>query len=80
MVVNVADSPSEVTQVEIGEYDGEGTTDVPVSGLETIYVGSQVCPVCGTIMNPLQVMYGSGVCPDCQNKAHDAHIRGRMVG
>ena len=78
-MVTVADSPSEVTQAEIGMVDGAGTTDVPVSGMETVYVGSQVCPGCGTLMTPLEVMFGAGLCPKCQNAAHNDHIQRRMV-
>ncbi len=46
---------------------------------ETVYNGSEVCPGCGCLMTPLQVLFGTGLCPRCQNKAYNEHIQRRMV-
>lgn len=46
---------------------------------QTIYNGTQPCGGCGTLMSPLVVLFGTGLCPVCQNKAHRAHIERRMA-
>lgn len=46
---------------------------------QTIYVGSQPCAGCGVVMSPLVVLFGSGLCPVCQNRAYQQQIDRRMA-
>lgn len=71
---------STVEQVEEGIESGvvpEAVAAAPIN--QTVYVGSALCPGCGTLMSPLVVLYGTGLCPVCQNRAHQAQIDRRMV-
>lgn len=77
--VVATNSQSEVVQQELGAQDGLGLSDIPTSGMETIYMGSQLCPSCGKILNPVQVLWGSGLCPDCQARKNAALVKDRMV-
>jgi ribosomal protein S27AE len=46
---------------------------------ETIYEGSRMCPKCGHIMTPLEVMYAGGaLCPNCRNARYEKHAKGFM--
>ena len=71
-------SPSSSVQLVLGSSDGDGMTEVPLSGIETIYNSTQVCPGCGQLMNPLQVIYGNGVCPNCQSRKNAQAVKARM--
>lgn len=78
-LVRATYSPSSVDQHALGSMDGEGVSPIPTSGLETVYAGSQTCPGCGQLMNPLQVIYGTGLCPDCQSRKNATVVKGRMT-
>lgn len=77
-LVRATYDPSTRTQVSLGAQDGDGENRIPTSGMETVYGGSEVCPGCGNLMNPLQVIYGYGMCPDCQSLKNAAHVKDRM--
>lgn len=77
-LVSATYSPSSRVQVSLGAQDGEGASQTPTSGMETLYSGSEVCPGCGSLMNPLQVIYGYGLCPTCQSRRNAAHVKDRM--
>jgi hypothetical protein len=77
--LGTTDSPSSTVQAGLGSQDGSGTSDIPTSGLETVYNGSQPCPGCGALMNPLQVLYGYGFCPTCQSRKNAAAVKGGMI-
>lgn len=70
--------PSTYTQLHLGGQDGDGDSAIPTSGMETVYGGSEQCPSCGNLMTPLQVIYGYGLCPECQSQKNAAHIKDRM--
>ena len=44
-----------------------------------LYSGSQPCPACGVIMNPVEFLYGKGLCPDCLDKRNYKRIEGRLA-
>ena len=70
--------PSTKAQVALGAGDGERIQEIPTSGMETIYGGSEMCPGCGRVMNPMQVIFGYGLCPDCQSLQNAARMKDRM--
>lgn len=71
---------STVEAVEEGIESGAAPEQVAAEPLnQTVYVGSQPCAGCGTLMTPLVVLFGTGLCPVCQNRAHQAHIDRRMI-
>lgn len=77
-LVRATYDPSSTTQVSLGAQDGDGEHKIPTSGMETHYNASEVCPGCGNLMTPLQVIYGYGLCPDCQSRANAQHVKDRM--
>ena len=77
--LGATDSPSSTVQADLGMADGSGSTDIPTSGMETVYNGSQPCPGCLDLMNPLQVLYGYGLCPRCQSRKNAAAVKGGMI-
>lgn len=77
-LVRATYSPSSVDQVTLGAGDGERLQEIPTSGMETIYGGSEMCPGCGGVMNPMQVIFGYGLCPDCQSRQNAARMKDRM--
>lgn len=47
----------------------------------TIYDGSRLCKKCGSVMDPLVVLYGDGkVCPTCRNMKYERARKGAMSG
>ena len=47
--------------------------------IETVYEGSQICPRCGNLLTPLEVLYTSlGLCPDCRNAKYEEHAKRGM--
>ena len=49
--------------------------------IETVYEGSQICPRCGNLLTPLEVLYTSlGLCPDCRNAKYEEHAKRGMNG
>lgn len=50
--------------------DGDGGEMMELQAFQvsvnaSLYSGSSPCPACGIIMNPVQFLYGKGICPDC---------------
>lgn len=41
--------------------------------------GSNPCPACGIIMNPVEFLYGKGVCPECLEKRAVKRVKGRLA-
>lgn len=41
--------------------------------------GSHPCPACGVVMNPVEFLYGKGVCPECLDKRNQKRIEGRLA-
>ena len=44
-----------------------------------LYSGSHPCPACGVIMNPVEFLYGKGLCPECLDKRNHKRIEGRLA-
>jgi hypothetical protein len=50
----------------------------PEAILATIYNGSQTCINCGSLMNPVGVMYGGNRCVDCSTHKSTQRVQNRM--
>jgi len=67
--------PTSTAQVAVGMHE-EQLAD----GQDLLYNGSQVCPGCGQLMNPIEVMYGYGLCPTCQSRKNAKLVRSMLTG
>lgn len=68
-----------------GEATGEigadvGTPDQGVNDLTTVYNGSVPCQGCGSMLNPVSVMYSGNTkeCHNCRRRRHHRHIKRGM--
>lgn len=43
------------------------------------YKGSAPCTTCGLIMNPVEVMYSKGMCPNCYAQQRADRVKRKMV-
>ena len=65
--------------------DGDGSEMVEMMGgypdavLPTIYNGGGSCLGCGSLLNPVAMMYGGNQCIDCSTKKRSAKVKNRMV-
>lgn len=64
-------------------FDGDGgeTLELQAGKIAknaTLYTGSAPCPQCGVIMDPVQYMYSSGLCQDCQGLRAERRVKGKM--
>ena len=42
------------------------------------YKGSSMCPGCGMVLSPVEVMHNA-LCQGCQHKQHAKRLKGRMA-
>ena len=59
--------------------DGDGGEMLELQAYDIVKNGSRPCPECKVIMNPVQFLYGKGVCPDCLEKRNQKRINGRLA-
>ena len=64
---------------------GEGTAGASDVALgtqkelkETLYNGSKGCKACGMLMNPVQSLQDSDLCPNCKRRKAYNLVKGRM--
>lgn len=43
------------------------------------YRGSHPCPACGVVMNPVEFLYGKGVCQECLEARAVRRVKGRLA-
>lgn len=65
-------------------FDGDGAETLELQAYKvaenaTLYRGSHPCPQCGVIMNPVQFMYGKGLCPPCYEGRKARRVKGKMA-
>jgi hypothetical protein len=59
--------------------DGDGGEMMELQAYDIIKNGSRPCPSCKTMMNPVEFLYGKGVCPECLEKRNELRIKGRLA-
>lgn len=64
--------------------DGDGALTLELQAHQimqnaTHYNGSQMCPGCGIIMNPVQALQSAGLCINCTSHKHDQRVKRRMA-
>lgn len=65
-------------------FDGDGAEQLELQAYKiaenaTLYRGSHACPTCGVIMDPVQFMYGKGMCASCYDDRLKRRAKGKMV-
>jgi hypothetical protein len=43
------------------------------------YKGSHPCPACGVVMNPVEFLYGKGICQECLEARAVRRVKGRLA-
>jgi len=59
--------------------DGDGGEMMELQAYDIVKNGSRPCPACSVMMNPVQFLYGKGVCPDCLEKRNQKRIERRLA-
>jgi hypothetical protein len=64
--------------------DGDGAYTLELQAYQIMknaqmYKGSSPCPACGIIMNPVEFLYGKGICQPCFDKRSAQRIKGRLA-
>ena len=65
-------------------FDGDGAETLELQAWKiaenaTLYKGSNPCPQCGVIMNPVEFMYSKGLCPPCYQDRLNRRVKGKMA-
>ena len=49
---------------------------------ETVYNNSDLCPKCGSLMNPVETLFSgsTGLCVRCRNQAYAKQAKSAMSG
>jgi hypothetical protein len=64
--------------------DGDGMYTLELQAYQIMknaatYKGSAPCPACGVVMNPVEFLYGKGICQECFEKRSARRIKGRLA-
>jgi hypothetical protein len=65
-------------------FDGDGGETLELQAYQiaknaTLYKGSNPCPQCGVIVNPVEFMYNSGLCTPCKQTRMSKRVKGKMA-
>jgi len=59
--------------------DGDGGEMMELQAYNIAKNGDRPCPSCKTIMNPVEFLYGKGVCQNCLEERNQRRIKGRLA-
>ena len=65
-------------------FDGDGGETLELQAYKvaqnlTQYKGSQLCPQCGIIMNPVEYMYSKGLCNSCHEERMATRVKRKLA-
>ena len=65
-------------------FDGDGSETLELQAHKIaenaiLYKGSHPCPACGVVMNPVEFLYGKGICQECLEKRATKRVNGRLA-
>lgn len=64
--------------------DDDGSLTMELQAMQiaknaTLYTGSAPCPMCGVVMNPVEYLYGNGICPPCREARMSKRVKGKLA-
>jgi hypothetical protein len=65
-------------------FDGDGGETLELQAYQiaknaTLYKGSNPCPQCGVVVNPVEFMYNNGLCTPCKQTRMSKRVKVKMA-